>query len=158
MGDAIKTLLTSKRSLIGVLTAIFNCALAILAAVGYSHDPEQAAAVWNPVIAAVALMVSLVATSVIKSYGSRDPGQMPGSGASAILLVLLVGMPGCMRALQEPATNHAVEANEVAERCRAKVGGYSEAPCSEDLQRSLDGLARSADAIEAIAQGKEPAE
>jgi hypothetical protein len=200
MGEAIKKLLTSKRNLIMLLTAVFNCVLAVLAAVGHQHDPAEAAATWDPIIAAVALLVTYTATQVIKSYGRRDPGQQPSGmatvdfiagttletmtettetiesgeggenntgerglarpGVMVLLLALAAGalaLPGCMHALRPHAEDHYVQAQVVADKCRAETeaNGYPESPCSPDLQEHLDELAKQAACVHAITKGEE---
>lgn len=149
---ALRTLLTSKRNIILVLTALFNLVMAVLAAVGHSVDPEQAKATWDPIILAVATLVTLVATSLISSYGKRDPGQPP---AGVVLVLLALGLSGCMTALRKPAQDHSIQTEIVAKRCRGETAHpYPEAPCSERLQEDLDMSARVARCIEDTTRGE----
>lgn len=153
MGNALKTLFTSKRNIIMVLTGVFNLVLAIAAAVGHSMDPAQAAAVWDPIILATATLVTFIATQVIKSYGQRDPGQPP---AGILLVFLVFGLGGCMHALRPHAEDHYVQTQVIADKCKAttEANGYPESPCSEELQAQLDEMAKQAACIHATTKGE----
>lgn len=78
MWESIQKLLTSKRSLIVVMTALFDAGLAVALAIGYGIDPAQAEAVWQPIIQALAVLVSALAGALVLGYSKRDPGQLPG--------------------------------------------------------------------------------
>lgn len=166
MPEAIRSLLQSKRALIALMTAIFDAVLVIVLAVGYGIDPEQAREVWTPLIAALATIVSALATVIIAAYTKRDPipklpssemSQHASSVVSGFVVVLLaVGLSGCaMGSLRTQAEDHYVQTRTIADACRDQSRGlaYPEAPCSADLQADLDAMAKQAECVLAVTKG-----
>lgn len=72
-------------------------------------------------------------------------------------VAVLTFLPGCMRALQGPALDHAVQTNTIARKCQTPLaaGGYADSPCSAELQRDLDEMSKQADCVLAITEGRE---
>jgi len=62
------------------------------------------------------------------------------------IIITLAAMSGCTFALREPAENHYVQTQVIADACRGQGGNlnYPEAPCSPDLQEDLDAMAEQA--------------
>lgn len=78
------------------------------------------------------------------------------TGLFTALFVALAFSPGCMRALRGPALDHAVQVDTIARKCQTPVatGGYTDSPCSPELQRDLDEMSKQADCVLAISEGR----
>lgn len=70
----------------------------------------------------------------------------------ALAILAIVGCSGCMHALRVPAEDHMIQTQTIADRCRTPiaVGGYTETPCSPELQADIDAMAKQARCITAI--------
>ena len=61
---------------------------------------------------------------------------------------------GCLAAkLEPPAEDHYLQTRAIAERCD---GAYYDRPCSPELREDLKALCDQAEAIHALAQGRDP--
>lgn len=101
-------------------------------------------------------LISSVGAMLIAALSFRDPTAR--QAAKVLVLFLLVGLSGCMRALQGPAFDHSVQTATIAARCRTPVsaGGYTESPCSPELQADVDAMAKDAENIDDLTHGEKP--
>ena len=74
----------------------------------------------------------------------------------AFAMAALSVFSGCAVALREPAENHYVLTQTIADACRGQGGNlnYPEAPCSPDLQEDLDAMAAQAKCLLAGLRGE----